>query len=169
MARNIYISPYTGHLLSSRFESCAKFDCYDQGSIMVNYSDALAADPILTRLVEKDRVPWYNKPNLRALYALMIPVCMGVEWAVGFDAAMMVGIQTVHNWTVYFGYPSSARLGFVIASYALGGLITIPLVSTVGDRLGRKVSILIGSIITSVGAIIQAAAQNCECCYLYFP
>ena len=136
---------------------------------MVGYLDAFAADPVLTRLVEKDRVPWYNKPNLRALYALMIPVCMGVEWTSGFDSAMMNGIQTVEDWNIFFNTPGGPRLGFMIASYALGGILVMPLVPFVGDRWGRRMSIIIGSLVMVVGAIIQAAAQNCECPYLYSP
>lgn len=134
---------------------------------MVSFTDVFASDPVLTRLVEKDRVPWYNKPNLRALYALMVPVCMGVEWTSGFDSAMMNGIQTVPNWDAFFNKPSSARLGFMIASYALGGILVMPIVPFVGDRWGRRISIIFGSLVMVVGAIIQAAAQNCECFPLY--
>ena len=99
----------------------------------------------------------------------MIPTCMGIEWAIGFDMAMMVGIQTVENWTVSFGYSSSAKLGFVIASLTLGGLIMVPLIPIVGDRWGRRVSIILGSLVMVVGAIIQTAAQNCEYFYNIFP
>lgn len=38
-----------------------------------------AADPVLTRMVEEDRVPWYKKPNLRLLYLILFPACMGIE------------------------------------------------------------------------------------------
>ena len=135
---------------------------------MASYSDAFTAEPVLSRLIQKDQIPWYKKANLRALYALMIPVCMGVEWTVGFDAAMMVGIQTVENWNVFFGYPSGAKLGFVVASLVLGGLLVAPVVPYVGDHWGRKVCIIFGSLIIVVGAITQAAAQNRECFYLYY-
>lgn len=97
----------------------------------------------------------------------MVPVCMGVEWTSGFDSAMMNGMQTVKNWTVFFNSPSSAKLGFMIASYALGGILVMPLVPFVGDRWGRRTSIIFGSLVMVVGAIIQAAALNCECFYLY--
>jgi hypothetical protein len=32
-------------------------------------------DPVLTRLVEEDKVPWYRKRNLRLLYLLLYPTC----------------------------------------------------------------------------------------------
>lgn len=43
-----------------------------------------AADPVVTRYVEQDKVAWYNKPNLRALYFLLLPTCMGVEMTSGY-------------------------------------------------------------------------------------
>lgn len=37
---------------------------------------AEGADPVVTRAVEQDKVPWYKKPNLRHLYLLLFPACM---------------------------------------------------------------------------------------------
>lgn len=34
------------------------------------------SDPILTRAVNEDKVPWYKKPNLRWLYLFLFPTCM---------------------------------------------------------------------------------------------
>jgi hypothetical protein len=34
-------------------------------------------DAIVTRLANEDKVPWYRKPNLRHLYFMLIPTCMG--------------------------------------------------------------------------------------------
>jgi hypothetical protein len=42
------------------------------------------SDPVLTRLVEEDKVPWYKKKNLRYLYMVLIPTCMGVEMTSGY-------------------------------------------------------------------------------------
>lgn len=36
------------------------------------------ADPVLTRAIEEDKVPWYKKPNLRYLYLFLFPTCMYV-------------------------------------------------------------------------------------------
>jgi hypothetical protein len=77
-----------------------------------------AADPVVTRYVEQDKVPWYSKPNLRTLYFLLLPTCMGVEMTSGyvamywplalwpltfcrfyrFDSSMMNGLQGVAYW-----------------------------------------------------------------------
>ena len=56
-------------------------------------------DPILTRMVEEDKVKWYKKPNLRLLYLLLYPTCMGIEITSGFDSQMINGLQLVTAWS----------------------------------------------------------------------
>ena len=40
-------------------------------------------DTIINRLVQEDKVPWYRKRNLRLLYLLMCPTCIGIEMTSG--------------------------------------------------------------------------------------
>lgn len=58
---------------------------------MVNVGTA--ADPIVTRLVDEDKVPWYKKPNLRILYVWLFFCCMGVEMTSGFDSQLINTLQ----------------------------------------------------------------------------
>jgi hypothetical protein len=60
--------------------------------------DIPAATALVTELARLDARPWYQKPNLRTLYFLMFPACMGVEYTSGFDSSMMNGIQTIDPW-----------------------------------------------------------------------
>ena len=53
------------------------------------------ADPIITRLVSEDKILWYRKPNLRLLYLLLFPTCMGIEITSGFDSQMINALQIV--------------------------------------------------------------------------
>ena len=55
-------------------------------------------DPILTRIVEEDKVIWYKKPNLRWLYFMLFPTCMGVELTSGFDSQLINALQMVDPW-----------------------------------------------------------------------
>ncbi|KAG6841298.1 hypothetical protein C0991_012468 [Blastosporella zonata] len=64
----------------------------------VNHETHEVVDPIVTRLAELDDTPWYKKPNLRMLYILMFPTCIGVEMTSGFDSSMMNGLQAVNSW-----------------------------------------------------------------------
>ncbi len=41
-------------------------------------------DPIISRLIAEDKVPWYKKPNLRILYLIMFPTCIGIEMTSGY-------------------------------------------------------------------------------------
>jgi len=81
-----------------------KDDCLDT-STMGGFWDKLkhkeepgASDPILTRMVEEDKVPWYSKPNLRYLYLMLFPTCMGIELTSGFDSQMINALQIVPAW-----------------------------------------------------------------------
>jgi hypothetical protein len=58
---------------------------------MVNVGSA--ADPIVTRLVEEDKTPWYKKPNLRLMYVWLFCCCMGVEMTSGFDSQLINTLQ----------------------------------------------------------------------------
>lgn len=56
------------------------------------------SDPILTRLANEDKVYWWAKPNLRMLYFMLFPTCMGIELTSGFDSQMINALQIVPAW-----------------------------------------------------------------------
>lgn len=56
------------------------------------------SDPIITRIVAEDKVPFYKKPNLRYLYILLFPTCMGIELTSGFDSQLINALQIVPPW-----------------------------------------------------------------------
>jgi hypothetical protein len=56
------------------------------------------SDPVLTRIAEEDHTPWYQKPNLRYLYFMLFPTCMGVELTSGFDSQLINALQIVPSW-----------------------------------------------------------------------
>ncbi|KAM0719594.1 hypothetical protein Q7P37_003724 [Cladosporium fusiforme] len=119
-----------------------------------------AADPVLTHAVESDPVPWYKKPNLRYLYFMLFPTCMGIEITSGFDSQMINAAQIVDSWKEFFGHPQGALQGIIGAIYSLGAICSLPLVPIINDRLGRRWAIFIGSCIMIVGAIIQGASNG---------
>ncbi|KAF8752260.1 hypothetical protein RHS01_07722 [Rhizoctonia solani] len=119
-----------------------------------------AADPVVTRYVEQDKVPWYSKPNLRKLYFLLLPTCMGVEMTSGFDSSMMNGLQGVTYWDEFFGRPRGNLLGVMSSMYSLGAICALPFVPMVNDRLGRRTAVLFGSLLMIIGAALQASSIN---------
>jgi len=56
------------------------------------------ADPIVTRLAAEDKVSWWRKPNLRYMYMLLFPTCMGIEITSGFDSQMINALQILDTW-----------------------------------------------------------------------
>jgi hypothetical protein len=56
------------------------------------------SDPILTRLVAEDKVPWYKKKNLRLMYLCLFFGCMGVEMTSGFDSTLIGTLQFSPPW-----------------------------------------------------------------------
>jgi hypothetical protein len=104
-----------------------------------------AADPVLTHAVENDLVPWYKKPNLRYLYLLLFPTCMGIEITSGFDSQMINAVQIVDAWKEFFGHPTGALQGIIGSMYSLGAICSLPFVPIINDRFGRRWAIFIGS------------------------
>ncbi|KAI1363148.1 guanine deaminase [Xylaria arbuscula] len=118
------------------------------------------ADPILTRLADEDKVPWYQKPNLRLLYLLLFPTCMGIELTSGFDSQLINALQIVPSWIDYFDDPEGPIKGIIAASYSLGAILSLPFIGIVNDKFGRRWSIFGGSVIMVIGALIQGLSIN---------
>lgn len=51
-------------------------------------------------------------------------------------------------------------LGFVNSSYQLGSIFGVPLAPWFANRYGRRWSIMLGSLIMVVGALLQGFAQH---------
>lgn len=71
---------------------------------------AEAADPVITRLVEQDKVSWYKKKNLRVLYLLLLPTCIGIEMTSGFDSQMINAVQISTKWQICTSFARNCGL-----------------------------------------------------------
>ncbi|KAK6520897.1 hypothetical protein TWF506_001139 [Arthrobotrys conoides] len=71
----------------------------------------------------------------------------------------MNGLSILPSYTDYF-HLNDATTGLNNAAVWMGTILGIPLVQPVPDRYGRKKSILVATIITFLGIVLQAAAQN---------
>ncbi|KAK3325049.1 general substrate transporter [Apodospora peruviana] len=136
---------------------------------MVNVGTA--ADPIVTRLVAEDRVPWYKKRNLRVMYVWLFLCCMGVEMTSGFDSQLINTLQYSPTFHEYLGGgridPKTNQfaiepgmLGFVNSCYQLGSIFAVPIAPWFSQRFGRRWSIMLGSGIMVFGALLQGFAQH---------
>ncbi|KAK4121903.1 MFS general substrate transporter [Parathielavia appendiculata] len=133
------------------------------------------ADPIVTRLVQEDKVPWYKKPNLRRMYIFLFLCCMGVEITSGFDSQLINTLQFAPSFHKYLGGGRTegtnkdgspnykiepGLLGFVNSCYQLGSIFAVPVAPWFAQRFGRRWSIMLGSWIMVAGALIQGFAQH---------
>ncbi|KAF8154347.1 hexose transporter [Mycena galopus ATCC 62051] len=121
---------------------------------------AAVSDSVVSRLAAEDKIPWYQKPNLRGLYLVLLPTCIGVEMTSGYDSSMLNGLQAVDSWDTFYHSPRSTLLGVMSAAYSLGAIIALPAVPYVNDVLGRRMAIIFGSILMIIGAVLQTASQN---------
>jgi MFS family permease len=129
-----------------------------------------AADPVVTRLVEEDKTPWYKKRNLRFMYIFLFLCCMGVEMTSGFDSQLINTLQYAQTFHKYFGNGrvnekgeyaiEPGLLGFVNSSYQLGSIFAVPVAPWFAQRFGRRWSIMLGSWIMVFGALLQGFAQH---------
>jgi sugar porter (SP) family MFS transporter len=139
---------------------------------MVNVGHA--GDPLVTRLLAEDKVPWYKKPNLRLMYVWLFLCCMGVEMTSGFDSQLINTLQFAQPFHKYLGkgrldpekLPEEVYaiepglLGFVNSCYQLGSIFAVPIAPWVAQRYGRRWSIMLGSWIMVFGAILQGFSQH---------
>ncbi|KAK1236254.1 hypothetical protein PQX77_000488 [Marasmius sp. AFHP31] len=81
-------------------------------------------------------------------------------YALGYDSALITGLQSMPTWNNYFGTPSGKRLGIIMASAALPQIFTSPFAGWIADRFGRKMGTWIGCIGIVAGAFIGCFAHN---------
>ncbi|KAL6710091.1 hypothetical protein ACN47E_009882 [Coniothyrium glycines] len=128
------------------------------------------SDPIITRMVEADKVPWYKKKNLRIMYIWLFCCCMGVEITSGFDSQLIGTLQFSTPFNTFFGEGFHDKdnkpaikptiIGFMNACYQLGSILAVPIAPWLSQRYGRRWSIMIGSMIMVFGALLQGFAQH---------
>ncbi|CAG7966026.1 unnamed protein product [Penicillium nalgiovense] len=107
------------------------------------------AEPVLANLLTDDRTPWYKKPNLRRLYFILFPACMDFGHATG---EIVDGLPK---------YVIEENLkGFLSAAYSLGAILSLPFVPYVNQLVGRRWTIMFGSCISLVGALIQGFSNG---------
>lgn len=74
----------------------------------------------------------------------------------------MNGLQSLSYWRDYFGDPQGTRLGMLSSIMTLGSLAGLPLIPPICDKWGRKIGVIIGSLIVLLGVGLQAGAVNYE-------
>lgn len=103
--------------------------------------------------------PWYKYPHLRTLYGWLSVVLL-VQATNGLDGSIMNGMQTLTHWQAYFGYPTGAQLGIFNGTQGLGGVVSQFFLWWLVEKIGRKYTIIMGSVIIIIGVFLQTFANG---------
>jgi hypothetical protein len=88
----------------------------DQVEDIKEARDVVDVDARLQDLA-RESPPFYRKRNLRTLYLLMAPGCLVPAITLGFDGAMMNGLQAISTWDeCMMLLPRLFRLNFCLSS-----------------------------------------------------
>ncbi|KAH8657058.1 hypothetical protein BGZ60DRAFT_384256 [Tricladium varicosporioides] len=93
------------------------------------------------------------------VYFTSIFVSLGV-FLFGYDQGVMSGIITGPFFKNYFNQPTRAEVGTMVAILEIGAFCSSLVVGKVGDIIGRKKTILYGSMIFFVGGAFQSFANG---------
>lgn len=93
------------------------------------------------------------------LYFTSVFVSLGV-FLFGYDQGVMSGIITGPYFRDYFNQPSRAEIGTMVAILEIGAFISSLMVGRIGDMIGRRRTILYGSMVFFVGGMCQTFATG---------
>lgn len=93
------------------------------------------------------------------LYFTSVFVSLGV-FLFGYDQGVMSGIITGPYFRDYFNQPSRAEIGTMVAILEIGAFISSLMVGRIGDMIGRRRTILYGSMVFFVGGMCQTFANG---------
>ncbi|KAF2832851.1 hexose transporter-like protein [Ophiobolus disseminans] len=97
--------------------------------------------------------------NHKVLMPLLLAVTIVNSATLGYDSSVMNGLLILPSYSEYF-HLNTATEGLNNAAMWMGGIIGSFLMQPVPDYFGRRRAIYVASVISVVGIILQAAAQN---------
>ena len=78
----------------------------------------------------------------------------------GFDISSMSAWIGSKQYLDYFDSPGSTEQGAITAAMAAGSFVSALLAGLLADRFGRRVALMVASLVWIVGAVLQCSAQN---------
>lgn len=97
-------------------------------------------------------------PKGRALQSCVVAVTALSFMQIGYDNGLMGGLVTTNAFNKTFNKPSSNMVSVIVAIFEVGAFFGAVTSAFFGERLGRRVSIAIGTAVMIIGALLQATA-----------
>jgi len=149
----------------------ASQDLHEKGAHQLRLEDIEIPDPgprtiskaekILAQIMAPNDGPSriHGLHGKKLIYFTSVFVSLGV-FLFGYDQGVMSGIITGIYFKDYFNQPSAAELGTMVAILEVGAFISSLVVGRIGDVIGRRKTILYGSLIFVVGGALQTFATG---------
>ncbi|KAJ3913875.1 hypothetical protein F5877DRAFT_92996 [Lentinula edodes] len=103
---------------------------------------------------------WKNHGILWLNICLILPLLTSA--VNGLDSSLVNGLQILPDWQGYFNYPTGKVLGLVNCAQNIGGLIGLPITPFASDNLGRRLTLIVGSIIMLGGVALQFSSTTIQ-------
>ncbi|KAJ6149585.1 hypothetical protein N7471_000784 [Penicillium samsonianum] len=107
-----------------------------------------------------------NSLNIATILGVLMPGIL----TIGYNASLLGGVLTLKNFEEQFpeinivaaeNKPHASKIqGLVVASYTIGGLFGTLSCIWLGDRFGRRRTIMTGSVVQVLGAVLMASAGS---------
>ena len=91
------------------------------------------------------------------LVAAITSVCSSGFLLFGYDQGVMSGVVVSHYWLAQMGHPSTIMVSTITALYDIGAVFGAIGAALLGDRLGRKRTLILGCIVLIIGSVLMAS------------
>lgn len=98
-------------------------------------------------------------PNLRYVYSLTAFVSLG-GFLFGWNQGVMGMIIADERWISLMGHPDDWTVGFVVSIYNISCAVGAMTIGYLADILGRERSLAFASVLTILGALVQAGSYT---------
>ncbi|PGH17880.1 hypothetical protein AJ79_00779 [Helicocarpus griseus UAMH5409] len=115
----------------------------------------------LANVLSKQKTSLTSKRMLMLYYCLFVAtLCSCIN---GYDTSLMGSINSYPQYRTYFGFDltkGTPTTGIVYAIYTIGNMVGSFAAGPASDFRGRRVGMLLGSLIGIFGSVIQASCRN---------
>jgi MFS family permease len=90
-----------------------------------------------------------------SLLSAITSICSSAFLLFGYDQGVMSGVVISSYWLSEMGNPSTIMVSTITAMYSVGGIFGSIAVAFTTEKLGRKRSLIFGSVVIIIGAILM--------------